>query len=109
MEMSKEVLYQSIGELIVDSIGETWSKATVKFEVLDEDVYRMECVYETTPNNVGKSFVGGIALYDLFLELRRSMEEDGTDPWRKAIFELSSSGLFQLDFDYLNNDDSIIS
>ena len=100
MTKTKEGLYQSIGEVIAENIEEAWNKARVTFEMLEADVYTMECVYTTIPDEDKKSFVGGIALYDLFLELRQAMEEDGLATWRKAVFELNSSGTFDLDIDY---------
>jgi len=103
MGKTKEALYQSIGEVIAECIEDTWNKARVTFDVLEEDVYGMECSYETIPDKSEKSFAGGIRLYDLFLELRQAMEEDGSATWRKAVFELSSSGVFDLDFEYSLN------
>lgn len=104
MEKTKEALYQSIGEVIAECIEDAWNKARVTFEILEADVYRMECLYETIPYKSEKSFAGGIRLHDLFLELRQAMEEDGSAIWTKAIFELNSSGMFDLDFEYLENE-----
>lgn len=105
MKKTKEALYQSIGEVIAECIEDTWNKARVTFEILETDVYGMECLYETVPDKNEKSFAGGIRLYNLFLELRQAMEDDGSATWTKAIFELNSSGMFDLDFEYSENDD----
>ena len=105
MGKTKEVLYQSIGEMITGSIEEAWNKARVTFEIVEADVYRLECVYETDPDKGEKSFTGGFLLIDLFRELLQVMEDDGSATCRKAVFELRSSGMFGLDFEYLENED----
>ena len=100
MQKTKEALYQSIGEVISTSINDDWNEAWVTYEVLEKDVHAMECTYEAPPNNAKKTFTGGLALSDLFLELRQAMEEDDSGSWKKATLELSKSGKFDLDFVY---------
>jgi len=100
MEKTIEALYQSIGEVIPKSIDEAWNKAWVTFEILEEGVNVMECEYETAPDKAKRAFMGGFALYDLFLELRQAMEEDDSGSWRKAMLVLSISGKFDMDFEY---------
>ncbi len=100
MQNSKEALYHAIGNAVAERIEDTWTKARVTFEVLEEDVHGMECVYEAAPPGGQKTFVGGLALYHFFLELRQIMADEGSGSWRKATFELEASGKFDLDFGY---------
>ena len=100
MQKTKEALFQSIGEVIASTIEDAWNKAWVTFEILEEGVNVLDCEYEIAPGMAKKAFIGGFALYDLFLELRQIMEEDGSGSWRKATLALSISGKFDLDFEY---------
>lgn len=100
MQKTKEALYKSIGEVITNILDDSWNRVWVTFKVLDEGMNEMECEYETGPDKTKKAFLGGFALYDLFLELRQAMEEDGSGSWRKATLTLSISGKFDLEFEY---------
>jgi hypothetical protein len=100
MDQTKESLYQSIGQVISDSIADPWIIAWVSFETFKEGAYKMICEYETSADNSKKAFSGGFALYDVLLKLQQLMEEEGSERWKKAIIKLSNSGTFTFDFEY---------
>ena len=100
MQQTKEAIYQSIGQTIVDSIQEAWNTAEIKFEVIEEDAFVMECEYATGPENTRKFFKGGFAIKDLMLELRELMAKENSSAWRKAVYKMTASGQFDINFEY---------
>jgi hypothetical protein len=97
---TNEVLFQTIGQVIIDRINDDWNTAEIKFDVIDEDTFRIECDYETVNDKSIRTFKGDFTIKDLLLELRQIMAEESSDVWRKAIVKLNSSGDFTIEFEY---------
>ena len=98
MHKTKEDLYHSIGQFVLDRIDGDWDSASVSFEIVDDDVFAVECSYHISAYQ--NHFEGGFVLNDLMLELRQAMTVEGLGMWKKALFSLYPSGELNFDFEY---------
>jgi len=98
MHKTKENLYHSIGGLVLDRINGDWDSANVSFEIVEDDVYALECSYHAGASQ--QYFDGGFVINDLMIELHQAMAVEGLGMWKKAFFSLFPSGDFDIDFEY---------
>jgi len=96
--MEIEEIYSEIGNSIVDCIADGWQKAWIEATVEDDNA-DFTCRFI---NESGKKdqFDTTFETYQLFNELRNHFENTKGGKWDKAIFTLESSGKFDIEFGY---------
>ncbi|MET4084207.1 hypothetical protein ABIB40_004181 [Pedobacter sp. UYP30] len=94
METVDEI-YDKLGQAIAGSIGvQNWVKAQLHLEVVGSSVDFKGYLDETGRFNAP----GGFSLAKSILNLHAITTEGGNNKWNRAIFTLSSTGKFDMEF-----------
>lgn len=93
--------YQSLAEALAGQAPPNWSQARLEARVGD-DVVETRCLFRTNGEERSEFLPAEqqIKVEDTLLDMRRTMRQDGRDPWSRAIFTLTPDGKFKLDVKY---------
>lgn len=98
MPTEVETLSQQIGQIIANSIPDSWQTAWVEVQ-FEPGVISANGAYLSSQDSTQHSFQVPGSINHLFMQLRRLVKK-GDQKWRAAKFILHKDSSFKIDFEY---------